>query len=277
MPIGQASLSQLLNRSAPPLACPVNSAAEGWSRSPGLIQGRGARHTTHRYSVVSGAGTAFSPWLDWRRIALSISRHSSGFSRSTCLAFSRPCASLRAIVLEIRAPLLDQPQRHRHVQHVPCLADPLRIRDVELRLPKRRRHLVLGHPHPRPVPDHLAALLERRRSAGCPAAPTRRTSAPRPPTSSPGSRTSPRSSRRNWFVNTIAVFDRLDRPAQLAQRLAHQPRLQARDGCPPSRPRSPPAAPAPPPSRSRSRPSRPSRTSASAISSACSPVSGCEI
>lgn len=49
--------------------------------------------TSDCYSVISEAGTALSTSPDWRRMALSISRHRAGCSRSTCFAFSRPCAN----------------------------------------------------------------------------------------------------------------------------------------------------------------------------------------
>ena len=81
---------------------------------------------------------------------------------------------------------------------------------------------------------------------------------------------------RSWLVKMTAVFELDDGAGQLAQRLAHQPGLQAHDASRPSRPRSRRVARARPPSRPRRTSMAPERTSVSTISSACSPVSGWE-
>jgi len=81
---------------------------------------------------------------------------------------------------------------------------------------------------------------------------------------------------RIWLMKMTSVLVRLILEVSFPQRLAHQARLQAHLRLAPSRPRSPLG-------RERGHRidddhiDRAERTSMSAISSACSPVSGCEI
>src|SRR5581483_7041836 len=84
-----------------------------------------------------------------------------------------------ALVAEPRSRLLHQVLVHRQVQQVALAGDPLSIKDVEFGLANRSRH------------RHLLW----RQCAGCPPAPTNKTSMRARQSWSPGSRTSRQSSR----------------------------------------------------------------------------------
>ena len=68
---------------------------------------------------------------------------------------------LRVLIGVPGAGLLDDAVLYRRIDHLTPVVDPLVVEDLELGHPERRRHLVLHHLHPRLVADHLVALLDR--------------------------------------------------------------------------------------------------------------------
>ncbi|MPM55051.1 hypothetical protein SDC9_101836 [bioreactor metagenome] len=70
-------------------------------------------------------------------------------------------AELVTVVREPGAGLADQPRLDAHVDQRPLTADALAVDDVELGLLERRGHLVLDDLHPGTVADHPGAVLQR--------------------------------------------------------------------------------------------------------------------
>src|SRR5439155_22039842 len=61
---------------------------------------------------------------------------------------------------EPRSALLDEAALHAEIEQFVRPGDAHSVENVELRFPEGRRHLVLHHFHPRPVADHLIAVLD---------------------------------------------------------------------------------------------------------------------
>src|SRR5664280_2450320 len=134
-------------------------------------------------------------------------------------------AQLVALVGVPGAGLAHDALLHAHVDQGAFPADALPVDDVELRLLERRRHLVLHDLDPGPVADRLGAVLEgldppHVEPDGCVEL--------QRPTAGRGLR---RTEHDADLLPQLVDKDRrragaAQRPAQLAQGLAHQPRLQ---------------------------------------------------
>ena len=80
-------------------------------------------------------------------------------SQQVVLGILSALADLVAFVVVPRAALVDDIHLGRQIQHIAHVRDPLAEHDVELRLFKRRRDLVLHDADPGAVADHFTALL----------------------------------------------------------------------------------------------------------------------
>ena len=141
-------------------------------------------------------------------------------------------APLADALLPVRVPgarFLDDPRLGRDVHEERLVADPLVEHEVELGLAERRRHLVLHHFHAYMIADHHVTLLHR---ADAPhVQPYRRVELERAPAAG-------RLGIAEHDPDLLAeLIDEnhgraraVDGTRELAERLAHQPRLQTRQG-----------------------------------------------
>src|SRR5438093_7193659 len=122
--------------------------------------------------------------------------------------------------------LLDDALLGRDVDQLSLLGDAGAVQDVELRLAERRRHLVLHHLHLGAAADHLVAVLEGAEAADV--EPDRGVELERV-----AARRGLRVAEQDAHLHAELVDEDDDRPRlgdgarQLAERLRHEPRLQA--------------------------------------------------
>jgi hypothetical protein len=142
------------------------------------------------------------------------------------LAFSRPWPIADRIVAEPGAGLLDDAGLDAEIEDLAELGDALAVHDVELDLLERRRHLVLDHLHPGGVADDVVAVLDLAGAADVEAdrgVEFQRVAA--------GRRLRIAVHDADLHADLVDEDDQAlglgDRAGQLAQRLAHQPGLQA--------------------------------------------------
>ena len=135
-------------------------------------------------------------------------------------------AELLTLVGEPGARLLDDAEIHGDVEQRALTADALAVHDVELGLLERRRGLVLHDLHPHAVADRLGAVLDRLDAPDV--EPDRRVELQRP-----AARRGLRRAEHHADLLPQLVDEDRDRArlvevaGELAQRLAHQPGLQA--------------------------------------------------
>src|SRR5690554_1492272 len=197
-------------------------------KTPGAI----ARTPAHQIGVIERPLFAGGRVVVNRRQAVFIADHvfdlhrDLGVFAQELLGVFTPLADRVTLVAEERAALLDHAQIGGDVQDIARFADALVVHNVELCFPERWRDLVLGDTHARPVADDLAARLDRLDAADI-----------EPHTGVKLKRPAPARCLRipkhhaNFLAKLVGEHHRgvglLDRAGELAQRLAHQPRLQA--------------------------------------------------
>src|SRR4051794_40966192 len=135
-------------------------------------------------------------------------------------------AELVALVGVPGTGLADDPRLDADVDQAALAADPLAVHDVELRLLERRGHLVLDDLDPSPVADHVGAVLEGLDAAHV--EPDRGVELQRPPTG----RRLGRAEHDADLLPQLVDEDHgragvVEGTGHLAQRLAHQPGLEA--------------------------------------------------
>src|SRR4051812_9664812 len=131
-----------------------------------------------------------------------------------------------AVIGEPRAALFDDALVDREVEQVPGLRNAFAVHDVELGLAEGRRDLVLDHLHARAAADHDVAVLDRGDAADV--HPNRRVELQR---AAAGCRFGVAEHDADLLAQLVDENERAlrlrDGTGQLAQRLRHQPRLQA--------------------------------------------------
>src|SRR5260221_2812072 len=191
--------------------------APGFDRS-GLVLGRGLAARGGYHGVGDEAGIAADGTLDGvgdRRVFLE-----------EVLGVLAALADALAVIGEPRARFLDHPGLDAEIDELAALGDALAVHDVEIDDLEGRRHLVLDHLDPRLVAGDLLALLDRADAANV-----------EPHRGVEFQRVAARGGFRAAEHDADLEADLIDeddhaarardRAGQLAQRLAHQPRLQA--------------------------------------------------
>src|SRR5512146_323697 len=152
--------------------------------------------------------------------------HECGRVLEVQLCVLTPLADLLTVVAVPRARLVDDPRLGRNIEHQARVADAFRVHDVELGLLERRRHLVLDDLYADVRSDDVFLVLDRPDATNV--EPNRRVELERLAT---GRRLGIAEHDADLFAQLIDEHDRRlgpgDGASQLAQRLAHESRLQA--------------------------------------------------
>ena len=183
-----------------------------------------------RYSAASASSSEASITVamtpDCSRTLRSIDVGDLGMVAQELLGVLAALADALAVDAVPGARLLHHADLGAEVDQLADLADALAVHDVELDLAERRRHLVLDHLHPRLVADDLVAVLDRADAADFQAdggVELQRVAA----------RGGLRVAEHDADLQADLVEEdqhgvaAADAAGQLAQRLAHQARMQA--------------------------------------------------
>ena len=213
---------------------PISSLADGRAPFEGGGREAGPKERDQTSASSPSAGPAFSRMRSamrpaFSRIERSIRSAISGLAFEMGLGVLAALAEADAVEGEPGAGLLDDAGLDAEVDQFARLGDAFAVHDVELDLLERRSDLVLDHLDPRLVADDLVAVLDRADAADV---------------EPDGGVELQRVAARRRLGRTVHDADlhpdlvdeddhgvgARDRCGELAQRLAHQPRLQPRLG-----------------------------------------------